>query len=71
VQLEPPQDLAVSLDLLAENLARVAKVNHNGHLVRFWAGDVEIIIFADGRAIVRGTTDPTAARKLYAKYIGM
>jgi adenylyltransferase/sulfurtransferase len=71
VQLEPAQDMAISLEQLAENLERVVQVDQNGHLVRFWADDVEIIVFEDGRAIVRGTTDPTLARALYAKYVGM
>jgi hypothetical protein len=27
-------------------------------------------VFADGRAIVKGTRDPAVARSLYARYIG-
>jgi adenylyltransferase/sulfurtransferase len=27
-------------------------------------------IFADGRAIVKGTQDPAVARSLYARFIG-
>jgi len=27
-------------------------------------------VFADGRAIVKGTTDPGLARSLYARFIG-
>jgi adenylyltransferase/sulfurtransferase len=33
-------------------------------------GPLELTIFRDGRAIVRGTTRPDRARSLYAKYIG-
>jgi len=29
-----------------------------------------VLLFADGRAIVRGTVDPVAARRVYAKYVG-
>jgi adenylyltransferase/sulfurtransferase len=31
---------------------------------------IELTVFRDGRAIVKGTTDPAAARSIYAKYIG-
>jgi adenylyltransferase/sulfurtransferase len=31
---------------------------------------IELTVFADGRAIVRGTTRPETARSIYAKYIG-
>jgi adenylyltransferase/sulfurtransferase len=27
-------------------------------------------VFADGRAIIKGTRDPAVARSLYARYIG-
>ena len=30
----------------------------------------EMVVFPDGRAIVRNTTDKSLARGLYAKYIG-
>jgi molybdopterin/thiamine biosynthesis adenylyltransferase len=31
---------------------------------------IEMTVFPDGRAIIRGTSDPVAARTLYARYIG-
>ncbi|MFI4897228.1 MAG: ThiF family adenylyltransferase [Phycisphaerales bacterium JB059] len=33
-------------------------------------GRVRLTVFSDGRAIVGGTTDPTRARGVYARYIG-
>ena len=32
---------------------------------------VEIVLFSDGRAIIKGTADPVRARDLYSKYVGM
>ena len=29
-----------------------------------------LTVFADGRAIVKGTQDPAVARSLYARYVG-
>lgn len=31
---------------------------------------VEITVFADGRAVVRGTRDPSRARSIYARFVG-
>jgi adenylyltransferase/sulfurtransferase len=46
------------------------EVRHNEFLLRFRVPPCEITVFADGRAIVKGTRDPAVARSLYARYIG-
>ncbi len=46
------------------------KVNFNRLLLRFERGDYTVTLFADGRALVHGTTDITVARSLYARFIG-
>jgi hypothetical protein len=33
-------------------------------------GGLELTVFGDGRAIVRGTVDPVAALAAYARYVG-
>lgn len=33
-------------------------------------GPVEIVVFPDGRALIKGTTSPDVARSLYARYVG-
>ena len=45
-------------------------VRHNEFLLRFRVPPYEVTVFADGRAIVKGTRDPAVARSLYARYIG-
>ena len=42
----------------------------NQFLVRLAVDGYELTVFADGRAIIGGTSDPAVARSLYAKYIG-
>ncbi len=42
----------------------------NGLLLRFRRGPHTLTVFADGRAIVHGTTDVAVARTLYARFIG-
>lgn len=45
-------------------------VRNNEFLLRFNVPPYEMTVFADGRAIVKGTQDPAVARSLYARYIG-
>lgn len=69
VQVSPP---AATIDLaeLERRLAPAGKVRRNEFLVRFEVESYELTIFPDGRAIVKGTSDPARARALYARYIG-
>jgi adenylyltransferase/sulfurtransferase len=62
----------ISLPEMAARLEPVAdNVSHNEHMLRFGVGeDREMIVFPDGRALVRNTTDESLARALYARYIG-
>ena len=46
------------------------EVRSNDFLLRFGVPPYEITVFADGRAIIKGTQDPAIARSLYARYIG-
>jgi molybdopterin-synthase adenylyltransferase len=46
------------------------KVNFNRLLLRFERGNYTMTLFADGRALIQGTTDVTIARSLYARFVG-
>ncbi|MEO6656395.1 MAG: ThiF family adenylyltransferase [Pyrinomonadaceae bacterium] len=70
VQIAPPRPTKLDLPQLAEKLRNLYDVKHNEYLVRFVSGGNEITVFSDGRAIIKGTDDVSAARTLYAKYIG-
>ena len=48
----------------------VENVRQNDFLLRFRIAPFEMTVFADGRAILKGTKDPAVARSLYARYIG-
>lgn len=61
-----PVDFAAMRDRLAPH----GNVRFNDLLLRFERGPHTITLFADGRAIVQGTTDTTVARTLYARFIG-
>jgi hypothetical protein len=38
--------------------------------VRFQANGADLVVFADGRVIVKGVRDAAQARSVYAKYVG-
>jgi len=62
---------ALDLAALRAHLARtIADVRQNDFLLRFRIPPYEMTVFADGRAIVKGTKDPAVARSVYARYIG-
>jgi adenylyltransferase/sulfurtransferase len=45
-------------------------VRHNEFVLKFWHEPYEIILFPEGRAIIKGTTDTGVARSLYARFVG-
>ena len=61
----------LNLAELGRNLAAGGgEVRHNEFLLRFRVPPYELTVFADGRAIIKGTRDPAVARSLYARYLG-
>lgn len=61
-----PVDFAAMRDRLSPH----GQVRFNDLLLRFERGPHTLTLFADGRAIIQGTTDVTLARTLYARFIG-
>ncbi len=62
---------ALDLDVLGVRLRPlVDNLRQNDFLLRFRIAPFEMTVFADGRAILKGTQDPAVARSLYARYIG-
>jgi len=72
VQISPATPTRLDLPVLAERLGAHGKFEAMRFLVRgrLEADGVGLTVFADGRAIVEGVTDPAAARAVYARYIG-
>ena len=63
---------ALSYDLRhwVERLPARSNPKFNEFMLRFGVENCTVTLFADGRAIVQGTSDPAVARGVYAKYIG-
>jgi adenylyltransferase/sulfurtransferase len=64
-----PIDFAALRARLAAH-ADISDLRCNDLLLRFRRGPLTLTLFADGRAIVQGTTDIALARSLYARFIG-
>ncbi len=56
---------------LAEKLAGQVDVEYNDHVLNIHAENFQMMVFANGRAIVKGTEDAGRAKSLYAKYVGI
>lgn len=60
----------VDLKELAARLSSHGAVRFNQMLLRFERAPHTLTVFADGRALIQGTTDVAVARSLYARFIG-
>lgn len=71
VQINPPFAKFIDLEKTVENLKPYGIVFFNEYLVKLFYESYEITIFKDGRAIIKGTSDPSIAKSLYSKFVGM
>jgi molybdopterin/thiamine biosynthesis adenylyltransferase len=75
VQVTPGEPVDVDLDTLSARLAPHGEVKVNPYTLRatieFQGAAHEVTVFPDGRAIIKGTSEPLVARNLYARYIGL
>jgi len=60
----------LDLEALGARLAPLGEVRASEFALRFLTPPYEMTVFPDGRAIIKGTSDPGLARSLYARYIG-
>jgi adenylyltransferase/sulfurtransferase len=70
VQLINPGVENISLKELEERLKPLGETACSEFMLRFIIDEFEMVVFPDGRAIVKNTTDESTARSLYAKYVG-
>lgn len=55
---------------MSRRLKPHGSVRHTDFVLKFWLDPYEMTLFPDGRAIIKGTTDASVARSLYARYVG-
>lgn len=70
VQISEPGSGGLDLEKLSRRLSDLTEVKANAHLLHFRLHDIEMTIFRNGRAIIKGTENVSRARGLYAQYIG-
>ncbi|HAH44575.1 MAG TPA: thiamine biosynthesis protein ThiF, partial [Planctomycetaceae bacterium] len=72
VQVSPADKGKIVFEELAVKLQNSGSVDVNPYLLRLNLKnpDYEISLFRDGRAIIKGTDDPSVAKTIYARYIG-
>ncbi len=70
VQIRSSSDTQIDLAQLANRLQDHGEVTVNEFLLKFQLPDYQLTVFANGRAIISGTGDPTKAKSLYTQWIG-
>jgi molybdopterin-synthase adenylyltransferase len=70
VHVVPEHGASIDLDVLAERLSRIGRVKRHEFVLVVSIADQSLTIFDDGRALVKGTSDPGIARALYDRYVG-
>ena len=71
VQVTPGRPLGSGLDDLARRLAGVGRVRCFDTVLHIDTEGLQVSIFPDGRALIRGTTEAERARAIYARLIGL
>ncbi|HEU5404053.1 MAG TPA: ThiF family adenylyltransferase [Terriglobales bacterium] len=55
---------------IRDRLVSHGTVRYNEFVLKFYRDPLEMTLFPDGRAIIKGTTDTGVARSLYARFVG-
>jgi len=72
VQITPTIGVTIDFAAIADKIRNVTQIEpkFNAFMLKARVEKHEFTVFADGRAIVKGTNKPEEARTLYAKYVG-
>ena len=71
VQIRPRPARSLDLAALAARLEGAVPATLSDYLLRMEVEGCQLTLFPDGRAIVKGASDPVQARALYARYVGV
>lgn len=70
VQISPATTEKIAIERLKERLAPLGLIEDNGFFLSFKTEGYELIVFPEGRTLIKGTSDESVARTLFSKYIG-
>ncbi len=71
VQVLDPEVESLPLEKLVKKLKPLGEVSLNESTLRFTANGYEMVIFPDGRLILKNSFDEALARELYLKYVSV
>lgn len=71
IQIRPAERSSIDLEKLADHLEKNMTVLLTPYLLRVQDDSNELILFSDGRAIIKGTDEPTEARSIYSRIVGL
>jgi adenylyltransferase/sulfurtransferase len=71
VQIKPHRIADVDLDSIHHRWQKIGSTTRNPFLVKLILKENELVLFPDGRALIKGTSDFVRARDLYSKYVGI
>lgn len=69
VQVVDASVAEISFRKLASRLKSYGSVSKDRYVLKFIIDDYEVIVFQDGRAIIKNTTNESLAKELYDKYV--
>ena len=70
VQVLNSANYYLSFEELAGRLKPLGEVTYNQFMLQFKVDSQEMVVFPDGRAIIKNTNDEAYAKGIYSKYIG-
>jgi molybdopterin-synthase adenylyltransferase len=69
IQFNPPPGVILSFPGMAARIGAEAEVHFNEHMLRVLVGDCEVVVFRDGRTMVKGTSEEAVAHDLYQRFV--
>ncbi len=70
VQIRPSSVARMDFADIEDRWKTQGTVEGNGLVLTLTAEELTMTLFRDGRALIKGTTDPARARQFYARYVG-
>lgn len=71
VQVNPRRRAKLTLTRVAEQLTEIGRVRVHDGVLRFTYEGLDVTLFSDGRALIRGARDEAHALSLYTEYVGL
>lgn len=71
VMIRPRSNIKLNLKELYKKLSGSVTTKYNGFTLMVKEEGYEVILFPDGRGLIKGTNDPARAKEIYSRYISL